>query len=307
MAPDVSAIFVHYGSLDHTERAVRQLASFPAPTRELIVIDNASEHPFPADRYPHIRTLRLTENHGYGYACNRGAELANGRALFILNNDLEFPADPLPALLHELVETPNCGAVGPVLRFPDGRFQLSWGDHPTLYTEFHERRRQLESRNGGGDALERRKAASRHARTVDWITGACMLLPRAAWEAAGGFDEAYFFYFEDADLCRRLQRMGYVVRYRTDAEVVHYGGRSDPLADPNIVVSYRREQLRYYSRYNSALSFFLLKRYLLRKFTRLQSNGTLPPALAAQVRDTVRNFSRVRERESFQASYGKKS
>ena len=101
MMPDVSAIFVHYGSLEHTERAVRELASFPVPTREIIVIDNASDHPFPADRYPRVRTLRLTENHGYGYACNRGAELARGRALFILNNDLQFPTDPLPVLLQQ--------------------------------------------------------------------------------------------------------------------------------------------------------------------------------------------------------------
>ena len=193
------------------------------------------------------------------------------------------------------------GAVGPALRFPDGRFQLSWGEAPTLLGEFRERRRQLQSRSSGGDALNRRAHASREARTTDWITGACMFIPRTAWERVRGFDERFFFYFEDADLCARLLRAGCSIWYDPAATVLHHGGGSDPLRDPAIVLSYRREQLRYYARYNGVVRFFLLQRYLLWKFGRMRAAGTVTAELMEDLRTLVRDFSREEEQRYFKA------
>lgn len=303
MRPAVSAVIVHFGSVDYTAQVVRRLQSFAGPDEyEIIVVDNAAETPFPGGDFPRVHTLRLEENSGYGAACNHGAAASRGRNIFILNNDLDFPENPLPALLGELAAHPRCGAVGPALRFPDGRFQLSWGDDPTLLAEFRERRRQLESRGGGGEALRKRETDSRRARAVDWITGACMLIPREAWDTVGGFDEAYFFYFEDVDLCRRLRRAGYEIRYLPDAEVVHFGGGSSAPADPRIMTWYRREQLRYYARNNSPLSFVLLKRYLLWKFARMRRSGAITGDDTARLRDMIRGFSRRRERSAFFAT-----
>jgi len=303
MQPSVSAVIVHFGSVDYTAQVVRRLQSFAGPEEyEIIVVDNAAEIPFPGEDFPRVRTLRIEENRGYGAACNHGAAASRGRNIFILNNDLDFPENPLPPLLGELTAHPRCGAVGPALRFPDGRFQLSWGDDPNLLAEFRERRRQQESRGGSGDALRRREADSRQARSVDWITGACMLIPRAAWDAVGGFDEAYFFYFEDVDLCRRLRLSGYGIRYAPGAEVVHFGGGSAAPTDPRIMAWYRREQLRYYARYNSALSFVLLKRYLLWKFARMRRSGAISGDTAERLHDVIRGFSRRRERSAFFAT-----
>ena len=305
MKPAVSAVIVHFGSADYTAQVVRRLQSFAGPEEyEIIVVDNASDIPFPGTDFPQVRTLRLEENRGYGAACNRGAAVAQGRTIFILNNDLDFPGDPLPALLGELDAHPRCGAVGPALRFNDGRFQLSWGEDPALMSEFRERRRQQESRGGGGAALRMREADSRQGRTVDWITGACMLIPRTAWDAVGGFDEAYFFYFEDVDLCRRLRLAGYEIRYAPGAEIVHFGGGSSAPDDPRIMTWYRREQLRYYARYNSALSFFLLKRYLLWKFARMRRSGAIAVDAAERLNEMIRGFSRRRERDSFSRHKG---
>jgi GT2 family glycosyltransferase len=303
MQPELSIIIVHYGSPALTETLVSQLTALPpAPSREIIVVDNAAELPFPSDRHPGVRTVRLAQNRGYGFACNRGADAARGAFLLVCNNDLELRGNPLAALTERCAQQPSVGAVGPLLRFPDGRFQLSWGNFPSLRSEFLERRRQRQSRSGGGGDLRRREEASADMRTVDWVTGACVLLPRKAWNSVRGFDERYFFYFEDVDLCMRLRRQGWDILYDPSVEVLHHGGGSDPLRNPAIVLSYRREQLRYYARYNSALSFALLRRYLRWKFRRMRAAGAIDAALAGEVQELISSFSRKEERRQFHAS-----
>lgn len=311
MRHSVSAIVIHFGKLSFTEHLVRQLAGLETVS-EIIVVDNAADIPCTADLFPgatagpgteesagaHIRILRLPENRGYGYACNRGAAAARGDFLFILNNDLDMRSDPLPSLLHAMHADAKAGAAGPALAFPDGRFQLSFGEQPSLRSELRERKRQKQSREGSGALLDARARAAASPLEPEWITGACMLIRRTAWEAVSGFDEAYFFYFEDVDICTRLRRREWKILYRPEATVVHYGGGSDPLGNPRIVVAYRREQLRYYARYNSRLSFFLLQRYLLWKFTRMEKRASIDAAVAEEVRRLVRSFPAADERRS---------
>lgn len=297
MHPRVSAVVIHYGKDAYTAHLVDQLRVLPSAP-EIIVVDNAAVQQFDGASFPDVRTLRLVENRGYGYACNRGAERAAGEFLFILNNDLDLPGDPLPPLIAAMEARPRAGAAGPALRFPDGRFQLSYGEPPALHSEFLERRRQRQSRTGGGARLDARAREAEQAIEPHWITGACMLVRRTAWEAVSGFDEAYFFYFEDVDLCTRLLRAGWTILYRPETAVIHFGGGSDPLADPRIVMSYRREQLRYYARYNSWLSFVLLQRYLLWKFGRAARSGDMPPQRAAELETMIRAFPRLAERRA---------
>ncbi len=319
MRDSVSAIVIHFGKLSFTEHLVRQLCGLES-VAEIIVVDNAAEFPYTTDLIPEkaggdggapaaacdsalpvVRILRLAENRGYGHACSRGAEAAHGDFLFILNNDLDLVADPLPALLAAMRTEPRAGAAGPALRFPDGRFQLSFGEQPTLRSELRERHRQQQSREGGGALLDARAREAAAALTPHWITGACMLIRRTAWEAVSGFDEAYFFYFEDVDICTRLGRAGWKILYRPEAAVIHYGGGSDPLGNPRIVLSYRREQLRYYARYNGRLSFFLLQRYLLWKFTRMERGGAIDPSLARDLRETILGFPFEDERRTLRS------
>ncbi|MBR9977622.1 MAG: glycosyltransferase family 2 protein [Bacteroidetes bacterium] len=297
MQKRVSAIVIHFGDPSLTTALVRQLLALPSAP-EVIVVDNAAAIPFDADPYDGIRLLRLPENAGYGYACNRGAEMAEGDFLFILNNDLIFPADPIPALVKALEGTEHAAIAGPALSFPDGRFQLSSGEQPTLYNEFLERRRQQQSRGSGGAAYDRRRKQAMQAFEPYWVTGACMLIRRAAWQQVSGFDEAYFFYFEDVDLCTRLRRAGWTILYQPEVTVLHHGGGSDPLHNPRIVLSYRREQLRYYARYNGLLSWLFLRRYLLWKCSRMERAAQISPELANELRTVIRKFSRRDERTS---------
>lgn len=267
MDVDVTFIVIHFGDAEPTRLAVTSLFAAHghgcAYTTEVLVVDNASHTPFTMDeRIASPRVLRLESNRGYGAACNAGAREARGRFLFILNNDIEARGDIVAPLLSRLEADVRIGAIGPRLEFPDGRFQLSWGDAPSLWSEFRERGRQR--RNRRGEAVRDRERAT--AQPVDWITGAAMLLPRGAWEAIEGFDERYFFYFEDVDLCTRLWQAGFAVHYEPAACLTHVGGGSDPGSNPRIVRGYRIEQLRYYARWRSMAQFLLLKLYLFVKF-----------------------------------------
>jgi len=265
---DISAVIIHFGPSDYTRHVVDCLPGAAGEfSVECVIVDNASEPPLdstPQDAPLPLRIVRIEASRGYGAACNAGADGAKGRYILILNNDLDIPASAVAELVRTLDADPGIGAVGPMLRFPDGRFQLSWGDDPTLKAEFQEKKRQRSSREGGVPLG--RMSESTESRDVEWITGAVMLIRREAWEAVGGFDEAFYFYFEDADICRRIRNAGYRVVYQPGASMVHFGGGSDPLSNARIVRAYRREQLRYYARYNSVAQFYLLKCYLLAKF-----------------------------------------
>ena len=119
-----------------------------------------------------------------------------------------------------------------------------------------------------------------------------MLIRTSAWDDVGGFDEAYFFYFEDADICRRLRLAGHGILFQPSSCIVHFGGGSDPLSNPQIVRAYRREQLRYYARYNSVVQFYLLKMYLLTKFLLLAARGGLDRSTSRTLISDILNFRR---------------
>jgi GT2 family glycosyltransferase len=292
---NVSAIIIHYGRADYTEGLVASLIEQSnGLIIEIIVVDNASPSPppvFPDDTQPPVRIQRLETNRGYGAACNAGVATATGSMYFILNNDVIVQRDAIDCLVQTLDRTPGNGAVGPRLVFPDGRFQLSWGKDASLRAEAGERSRQKRSREGHG--LEDVAAECSFEQSVDWITGAAILLSRDAWHAVGGFDESYFFYFEDLDICRRLRLAGYDVVYQPAAVLVHFGGGSQPLSNPDILSSYRRGQLLYYARYNSALQFYTLKCYLLVKFSLLCLGARLDRATVHTLLGDIFRFPRA--------------
>jgi GT2 family glycosyltransferase len=293
---DISAVIIHFGKAEYTIHVLDCLCAVRDVELECIVVDNASTTPPDAALHerPRTRVLRIEHSRGYGAACNAGAALARGRHILILNNDVDIPDGAVRGLLSTMDAHSDIGVLGPMLRFPDGRFQLSWGDDPDFVSEFRERGRQRRSRAGG--IASDREQASTALLDADWITGAAMLIRREAWEAVGGFDESFYFYFEDADLCRRIRAAGYRVACEPASVMVHFGGGSDPQAHPAIVRAYRREQLRYYARYNSAAQFYLLKSYLLAKFSLATARGKLHFSFARHMLKDIALFPRTRER-----------
>jgi GT2 family glycosyltransferase len=171
-----------------------------------------------------------------GFGANHNAAFARCDSPYfcVCNPDIRLPADPFPALLESLAQR-RAGAAGPLVRSPDGSAEDSARKFPTpgslLKKLFVERRAPDYATDRG--PLE-----------VDWIGGMFMLFPSAAFRAVGGFDEAYFLYYEDVDLCRRLHAAGNAIVYDPRAQVVHDAQRASR-RQPRLALHHVKSMLRF--------------------------------------------------------------
>ena len=262
-SPFASIIIVNYNGLAYTQEAVLSILKY-SQSSEIIIVDNCSTDESAetlAEEFSSLKIISLNENRGFGYGCNRGAEAAKGKYLFFLNNDTLLTEDT-PAILTSYLETnPTVAACGPKLLNRDGSFQVSFGLDPSLVNEWIVRRWQRPSKRASGasvHSLERRYAGAK----VDWVTAAALMMRTDVFRQLDGFDETFFMYFEDADLCRRVRQLNYSVRYLTMTSVVHFRGQSAKEGSSIINREYRRSQINYYRKHRSPIVMGVLKAYL---------------------------------------------
>jgi GT2 family glycosyltransferase len=189
------------------------------------VVDNASSDgsaQLVAQEFPWVRLIASEENLGFGAAVNRVAQATDSEWIAPANADLRFAPDALRRLLEAAPRHPEAGAFAPRLMLPDGSTQHSVYPFPSVpFTLAYA---------VGAITLSRRLA--RHwcidggfdpdeGRDVGWAVGAFLLVRRAAWDQAGGFDPAQWMYAEDLDLGWRLRRAGWRTRYVPEARIVH--------------------------------------------------------------------------------------
>ena len=226
----------------------------------IIVVDNASTDGSPdmvARDFPDVQLIRSPENLGFARGNNLGIRAADPGTpyLLLLNSDTLVKPGALTALVRFMDAYPEAGAVGPRLLRPDGTPQpYAFGGDPTL--------RYL-LRRGLKRLLFHRYLhdwAMNETLTVDWVSGACMLVRRAAIEQVGLLDENMFMYFEDSDWCLRMRQAGWKVYYHPQAEIVHLGGQSlkkNPQARQAYFTSLRYFYRKHYSPWTRAfLAFF---------------------------------------------------
>lgn len=253
----VSIIIVNFEGAELTRSCVASIKRFAAGhPYEIIVVDNNSsggEADVLKSTLPECRVIPSPENRGFGWANNLGASKAGGDLLFFLNNDTVLASDVVARLAFRMLENPRRGIAAPALTNADGSRQLSWGKHPSLLLEWVTRR-------------EKKRNPVPPPEAYDWVTGAAMMVRRSAFEEVGGFDDGYFLYFEDADLCRRITNAGFTVDLFPDISLIHLGGKTRERAGEKIRVEYRRSQLRYYDKFLSLPERLLLRGYLLLKF-----------------------------------------
>jgi GT2 family glycosyltransferase len=265
----VSVILVNHNDLKRTREAVKSVRQW-SPESEIIIVDNNSTRGTVESlgrEFPDIRVVSLSENRGFGAGNNKGAAATHGEFLFFLNSDTLLLEDT-PALLAAMMKAdPQIAACGPRLVNGDNSFQLSFGPDPSLLNEWKLRRirRGLQKR----DTSVRARSESRflRKREVDWLTGAALMVRRDVFEKVKGFDETFFVYFEDADLCRRIRELGLKVLFCPSSSVVHFGGNRRLNLGSTVALEYRRSQLHYYQKHIGGLSSFLLRCYLICKFS----------------------------------------
>ncbi len=250
----IAAVVVNYESGPALARCVERLLH-EAPG-ELVVVDNGSVDGSLAElrrRVPEVTVVDPGRNLGYGAAANRGAAATTASALLVCNSDLEVGPGSLGVLARALDAGPDRGVVGPLIRDPGGRRYPSARRFPALTDAAgHAVLGLLAPDNRFTRAYHQAHLEEASGvEEVDWLSGACLLLKRSAFEEVGGFDESYFMYAEDVDLCWRLARAGWTSAYVPGAEVIHLQGVSTDSHPYQMILQHHRSLFRFACRSSS--------------------------------------------------------
>jgi len=265
----VSIILVNYNGADVLVDCLKSLDKFiPKNEYEIILVDNNSQDnsiDIINREFANIKLIRLLENVGFGAGNNIGAKAATGEFLFLLNTDTILTNNILPHLIKLMSANSDIGIVGPKLLFPDGSFQISFSPEIGIKGESESRKMHKNSQDENYvNTIER---DFKNIRQVDIVVGAAFFIRRDLFNLLNGFDEEFFMYFEESDLCQRVRDKGYKILYTPHSSLIHIRGHSVKKTSNKMVVEYRRSQIYYYHKHRPTWEILILKIYLLFKFS----------------------------------------
>ena len=229
-APDLSVVVVNYNTGRYLAGCLRSAAEGAGDARlEVVVVDNASTDGSARqaiEANPSVQLIENTENRGFAAAANQGIRATSAPFVFLLNPDAEIVAGTLGGFLKVARDRPGAGAIGPIVRDPDGSIYPSARRVPTVTQAIGHSFLGPFVANPFSRAYTLADWDRRTERSVDWVSASCVLLRRQALDQVGVFDERFFMYVEDVDLCTRLRKRGWDVLFSPELEVVHIGGVS---------------------------------------------------------------------------------
>jgi hypothetical protein len=200
----------------------------------VIVVDNASaDQSLQAVSDLNVTSVQREANGGFAAGCNDGWRAGESPYVLFLNPDATIDEQSVRTLVANLEGDDAIGAVAPRIQHPDGSLAFSQRRFPGVgatYARAVFLHRLLPSA-AWVDELVRDRSAYEAPGSPDWVSGACLLVRRSALEELGGWDDGFFLYGEDIDLCRRLRAHGYDVRFDPAALAIHLEGRSAPRSE----------------------------------------------------------------------------
>lgn len=230
----VSVVIVTYKTRDLTRKALESLFSSSSLPEQVIVVDNSSQDgtaEMIKNEFPNVSLIGSKENLGFAKGNNKGiSEAATQPYVWLLNSDTETGKNTLEELVAYMEKHPDVGALGPQMMYPDKSLQSVGGYFPSIFNVFYylfpvayflpiSWRVRLKS-----IALFP-QPIPQNGLDVDYVTGAAVLLRRAALDQVGLMSEDYFMYFEETDMCWRMKKAGWKMRVISTEPVMHvYGG-----------------------------------------------------------------------------------
>ncbi len=265
----IDVLLVNYNSTPFLCQCLASLSlQEPRGRLRLMVRDNASEDRAEAVKgLPGVELTQGQENLGFSRGINGLARQGRAPYLLLLNPDCVLQEGFCRQALDYMEAHPQVGALGPRVLDPDGSVQGSARRFPSVLTGLFGRSTFL-SRLLPGNAATRREVLTTggpqdRPLPCDWVSGACVLVRREAFEQVGGMDEEYFLFWEDADLCARLHRHGWEVVYHPGPSVVHQVGGSRRSNMPRSIWHFHRSALLWLHKHGSPAQRFLLPLWAL--------------------------------------------
>jgi len=270
MACDLSIIIVNW----NTKNLLKQcLESIKAHTKkisyEIIVVDNSSRDgsaDMVETNFPQVFLIKNKKNLGYGRANNQGLDRARGKYVLFLNSDITVNENCLDEMFDFMEDNPAVGASACKLTYPDGSLQHSCRQFPSfkvfflmliglraVFPKMKIFRRYMMLDWDHGDLRE-----------VDQIMGSFMFVRRNVLERIGSFDERYWMYFEEVDLCLRIKRAGWkIVHYPFVSAIHHLSKSSEQWPEIKRIIEFNKSLLKYFHKNESFYEYYIL--YFLSK------------------------------------------
>ncbi len=253
--PRMAVVVVSYNARDDLLGCLASIRRAATPAPPMVVVDNGSTDGGPAlarAEFPEVDVVVDAANRGYGAGANLGARRTDTPYVLVLNSDTVLAPGALDALSDYLDAHPRVAIAGPRLRGPDGALEPSC--HPPLGTV-----RSVLEKGWLGRAIARLPGLGdrwalltwRHdrPRSVPWVTGAALAIRRTAFDAVAGFDETFFMYAEEADLCWRCRDAGWEVHFAPVTDVIHRGGASTAPVRGAMALQKVQSAIRFYRRH----------------------------------------------------------
>lgn len=228
---DLAVVIVNYNTGEYLERCLASLAEHRGDVdADFLIIDNDSKdgsHTAAAAAHPWVRLVENRENMGLSAAWNQGIRATTAPYVLLLNPDTRWWRGTLADYLRVAREHPVAGIVGPLVRNPDGTVYESGRPFPGVIDAVaHAFLGTVAPRNRFTRRYHLYGWDRTSEREVDWVSGACMLFPRRAFDEVGLLDEDFWLYGEELDIATRLHRSGWSVLFTPEVEIVHEIGVS---------------------------------------------------------------------------------
>lgn len=252
----VDVVVVSFNSAAHLRECVEPFV--PAPDVNVVVVDNASsDASLDAIVDLPVRAVRLGRNGGFAHGCNVGWRLGRAPFVLFLNPDARIDLDAVERLAEILERNEQVGIAAPRIERQNGNLDFSQRRFPRLRSTYARALflHRLFPRATWSDEVVRDPLAYERPSSPEWVSGACLLMRRSLLEELDGWDETFFFYCEDIDLCQRVRNAGYDIRFEPSVIAFHQGGASAPRVTLRPVLTQSRVQYsqKYSGRLASAL------------------------------------------------------
>jgi GT2 family glycosyltransferase len=230
---DLSIIIINYNVKEFLQNLLHSIEKASGNiSKEIIIVDNASDDgsvELIRNKFPSAKLITNTKNFGFGKANNQALKIAEGDYILLINPDTIVSEDTIEKMINFFKINPEAGLAGCKILNPDGTLQLACRrSFPGPWTSFCKV-------TGLSNLFPKSRLFARYNLTyldenktyeVDAISGSFMMMKKEVYDKVGGFDEDFFMYGEDLDLCYRIQQNGYRVFYVHTTQIIHYKGES---------------------------------------------------------------------------------